>query len=415
MEEWKEYTIGEVCETQTGPFGSQLHSEDYVKFGTPIVTVEHLGNKNFTTQNLPCISDKDKERLSKYILKEGDVVFSRVGSVDRCSYVSKLYNGWLFSGRCLRVRPKNLLNLDSLFLYYYFTNPKVKTFIRNIAVGATMPSINTKLLNEIPISLPSLPIQQKIAAILSSLDEKIETNRKINARLEELAQAIFKSWFIDFTPFSGKMPEDWEENSLIDMVEIVKGGDWGKEELMGSYKKRVLCIRGADLNSIKVGEKGCIPTRYILEKNFNQKYLSPHDIIVEISGGSPTQSTGRIAMISHSILDDNDNSIICTNFCKTLKIKNPYHFYFYYLWNYLYDKRIMFIYENGSNGIKNLNLTNLLERENHPIPSKTVVLDFCKMVEPIFIKIQNLGKESARLAELRDTLLPKLMSGEIKV
>ncbi|MDE7421319.1 MAG: restriction endonuclease subunit S [Muribaculaceae bacterium] len=223
MSEWKEYRIGEICETQTGPFGSQLHNEDYVAVGTPIVTVEHLGCKNFTTQNLPFVSDEDSKRLSKYTLKEGDIVFSRVGSVDRCSYVSAPYDGWLFSGRCLRVRPKDNDVLDSQFLYYHFSNEKVKTFIRNIAVGATMPSINTKLLNEVPISLPSLSEQKKIADILSSLDEKIETNRKINARLEELAQAIFKSWFIDFESFGGKMPEDWSLCKLEDITIINSG------------------------------------------------------------------------------------------------------------------------------------------------------------------------------------------------
>ena len=80
--------LSELAEIQTGPFGSQLHKEDYVVNGTPIVTVEHLGNRKFTEQNLPCVSDKDKERLKKYMLKTGAIVFSRVGSVDRCSYVS---------------------------------------------------------------------------------------------------------------------------------------------------------------------------------------------------------------------------------------------------------------------------------------------------------------------------------------
>ena len=97
--------LRDIADIQTGPFGSQLHKEDYVDIGTPIVTVEHLGNRVFTEQNLPKVSDEDKARLSKYVLKEGDIVFSRVGSVDRCSYVDAAHDGWMFSGRCLRVRP----------------------------------------------------------------------------------------------------------------------------------------------------------------------------------------------------------------------------------------------------------------------------------------------------------------------
>ena len=173
--------LSSLADIQTGPFGSQLHKEDYVDIGTPIVTVEHLGNKRFTEQNLPCVSDEDKERLSKYVLRQGDIVFSRVGSVDRCSYVSDEYAGWMFSGRCLRVRP--FAEIDPEYLYYYFTLETTKQFVRGIATGATMPSINTKFMGEVPVTYPSLDIQRKIADILATIDEKIELNNAINENL----------------------------------------------------------------------------------------------------------------------------------------------------------------------------------------------------------------------------------------
>ncbi|WP_322203456.1 restriction endonuclease subunit S [Acutalibacter intestini] len=174
-------SLSSLADIQTGPFGSQLHKEDYVDIGTPIVTVEHLGRKRFSEQNLPCVSAQDKERLSKYILQEGDIVFSRVGSVDRCSYVSKEYAGWMFSGRCLRVRPN--ADIDSQFLYYYFTLETTKQFVRGIATGATMPSINTKFMGEVPVVYPSIEIQRKIAVILSAIDNKIDVNNVINENL----------------------------------------------------------------------------------------------------------------------------------------------------------------------------------------------------------------------------------------
>lgn len=177
----KIYLLGNIANVQTGPFGSQLHKEDYVEFGTPMVTVEHLGNRAFTKQNLPMISDSDKKRLNKYVLNEGDIVFSRVGSVDRCSYVDNKHLGWMFSGRCLRIRPCNVVY--PLYLYYYFCMENTKQFIRNIAVGATMPSINTKLMKDLEVPLPTMEIQQKIALILSALDDKIELNNKINENL----------------------------------------------------------------------------------------------------------------------------------------------------------------------------------------------------------------------------------------
>ena len=170
-----------LADIQTGPFGSQLHKEDYVEIGTPIETVEHLGNRIFTEQNLPRVSDDDKARLEKYVLQHGDIVFSRVGSVDRCSFVDEEHDGWLFSGRCLRVRPNE--QIDAMYLYYYFCMEETKQFVRNIAVGATMPSINTKLMGEVPITYPSLIEQKRTAKILAAIDDRIENNTKINDNL----------------------------------------------------------------------------------------------------------------------------------------------------------------------------------------------------------------------------------------
>ena len=176
----KKRFLRDIAEIQTGPFGSQLHKEDYVDVGTPIVTVEHLGCRVFSEQNLPMVSDADKSRLSKYVLKKGDIVFSRVGSVDRCSFVDPKHDGWMFSGRCLRVRPSE--EVDSLFLYYFFCLNTTKEFVRSIAVGATMPSINTKLLGEVEVVCPEIEEQRKIADILSKIDDKIEENQKINEK-----------------------------------------------------------------------------------------------------------------------------------------------------------------------------------------------------------------------------------------
>ena len=173
--------LRDIADIQTGPFGSQLHKEDYVDVGTPIVTVEHLGKRVFTEQNLPRVSEQDKKRLNKYILQTGDIVFSRVGSVDRCSFVDSKHDGWMFSGRCLRVRPSS--EICPLYLYYFFCLEETKQFVRNVAVGATMPSINTKLLGEVEIAFPNINVQNQVASLLSTIDSKIETNEKINDNL----------------------------------------------------------------------------------------------------------------------------------------------------------------------------------------------------------------------------------------
>ena len=382
MSDWKECTIGELCETQTGPFGSQLHNEDYVDNGTPIVTVEHLGSKNFTNQNLPCVSDNDKERLSKYILKEGDIVFSRVGSVDRCSYVSNLNNGWLFSGRCLRIRSKDKNALNDQFIYYHFCNPKIKTFIRNIAVGATMPSINTKLMNEVPISLPPLTVQKKIAGILSALDEKIETNRKINARLEEMAHAIFKSWFIDFTPFGGQMPSDWELKPIDEVYSIKYGKNISKSEL-------------SDNGYPVYGANGII--------GFTDK-CNVNKIVTLIT--SRGNGSGEV-----SYTRDKDAFITNNSF-----IVSPLSYYKYLSFPYIFQSFLRIDFKSFCSGSAQPQLTNTsISSLSIMVPTKDIIDKFTQLCGAFYEKIFSLYKESARLGELRDALLPKLMSGEIKI
>ena len=401
MSEWKEYRIGEICDTQTGPFGSQLHNEDYVEEGTPIVTVEHLGSKNFTTQNLPFVSDEDTKRLSKYTLKEGDIVFSRVGSVDRCSYVSTPYNGWLFSGRCLRVRPEDNEILDSQFLYYHFSSEKIKTFIRNIAVGATMPSINTKLLNEVPISIPPLSIQKKIADILSSLDEKIETNRKINARLEALAQAIFKSWFIDFEPFGGKMPKDWENITLKSCTNKISDGVHNTVVDTPNTNYYLLSCKNIIGGKLNINDKERTIDFNTFQKLRKRTCLEKDDILLSSVG-----TIGELVFLTENLENiEFQRSVAMIKANKD--IINPIYL-FYWLRS---QKNII---KNMAHGAVQQCLF-LKDIEEIPIrlPSIGIMNSFASLGKAIQNYIFENNKESARIAELRDTFLPKLMSGEL--
>ena len=192
-EGWVETTLGEIAKVQTGPFGSQLKNEQYIIGGTPVVTVEHIVDFKIKDFNYPSVTEEDAKRLSKYLLKEGDIVFTRVGSVDLSAYVNRNQDGWMFSSRMLSVRPSKEIN--SKFLSYFFQQSTFRNYLLKIAVGATMPSLNTSILKEIPVSYPSLSEQKSIAAILTSFDDKIELLQAQNKTLEELAQTIFKEWF----------------------------------------------------------------------------------------------------------------------------------------------------------------------------------------------------------------------------
>lgn len=182
--DWEVKQLGEAADVKTGPFGSSLHERDYVLDGTPIITVEHLGERGVEHINLPMVSDADHKRLSAYILEVGDIVFSRVGSVDRNALVRETEAGWLFSGRLLRVRPQRKL-VHPMFLSYQFHSERFKLAVRNVAVGQTMASLNTKILNGLVVYLPTLAEQSAIADVLSDMDAELAAleARREKARL----------------------------------------------------------------------------------------------------------------------------------------------------------------------------------------------------------------------------------------
>ena len=189
---WTDATVGDFASVQTGPFGSQLHNEDYVESGTPIITVEHMDGKYIAHRNLPLVSQNDVDRLRKYDLHTGDIVFSRVGSVDRAVTVSQHEDGWLFSGRCLRVRPYDP-NTGSYFLWW-FNQPVIRQLVTASAVGATMPSINTSILNSIRIVFPQKDIVTQFCKMADGLIEIIATNleeiRKLNDAREYIQLSL---------------------------------------------------------------------------------------------------------------------------------------------------------------------------------------------------------------------------------
>lgn len=189
---WTDATVGDFASVQTGPFGSQLHNENYVESGTPIITVEHMDGKYIAHRNLPLVSQNDVDRLRKYDLHTGDIVFSRVGSVDRAVMVSQHEDGWLFSGRCLRVRPYDP-NTGSYFLWW-FNQPVIRQLVTASAVGATMPSINTSILNSIRIVFPQKDIVTQFCKMADGLIEIIATNleeiRKLNDAREYIQLSL---------------------------------------------------------------------------------------------------------------------------------------------------------------------------------------------------------------------------------
>ena len=372
-----------IADIQTGPFGSQLHKEDYVETGTPIVTVEHLGNRVFTEQNLPRVSDSDKARLIKYTLSTGDIIFSRVGSVDRCSYVDKSHDGWMFSGRCLRVRPTELV--DSLYLYYYFCLEETKQFVRNIAVGATMPSINTKLLGEVEIALPDLNNQKRIAAVLSSLDDKIENNQKLNDNLADLLQTIYQGRF---------------SNDILAVNQGVLSD---------------ICSYSTD--KVAVSELN-VRTYFSTENMLSGKAGSTE--ATSLPTTSQTTACHKGDTLISNIRPYFKKIVYCEDNCgcstDVLCFTPSQPCYSAYLFSTLYADKFFAFMVAGSKGTK-MPRGDKQQIMTYPVvlPSEEELAGFNTIASPLLEQIYSNRAENKRLSILRDTLLPKLMSGEINV
>lgn len=400
----KEIFLRELADIQTGPFGSQLHKEDYVENGTPIVTVEHLGNKDFSEQNLPRVSNSDKDRLKKYVLKEGDIVFSRVGSVDRCSYVDKTHAGWMFSGRCLRVRPNT--EIDSEYLYYYFCMDEIKEFVRNIAVGATMPSINTKLLGEVTVRFPDLVQQKKIAGVLSAIDGKIKVNQKINDNLQKQLYEIYKTWYQDFlcidnltlieSPY-GKIPQGWHYSMLGDLCKSVSvTHNFNTERLIFLNTGDVEDGMFLHSDYMAVADMPGQAKKTIMQNDILYSEIRPinrHFAYVDFQADNYVVST-KLMVIRATSFDS----------------RRLYHFLT------LQDtlEELQMQAESRSGTFPQIRFENISKLPILIADSNTETA-FVTLLHAAYNQIEHNNSENKKLSELRNSLLPQLMSGKIDV
>ena len=338
------------------------------------------------------------------ILPKGAICVSCIGNI---GYVGKTITNCVSNQQINSIVPSENINSDYVFYLMKWLWP----YFKNYEGQSTALSIlNKSQFSKIEIPCHSRKQQDDIANILNNIDDRIELNNAINNNLEQQAQSIFKEWFID-----NPENENWSNGTFSELIQSTLSGDWGKESPTGNNTEKVYCVRGADIPEVRAGNKGKMPTRYILPKNYASKKLTAGDIVVEISGGSPTQSTGRCTAISESLLNRYDSGMVCTNFCRAIKPLSGYSMFIYYYWQYLYDKGVFFSYENGTTGIKNLDISGFLGTEPIIIPPKEKVLAFDDYCQTVFDCIFANGKESEQLSQLRDTILPKLMSGELDV
>jgi type I restriction enzyme S subunit len=230
---WATVSLGEVCdagrgEVRTGPFGSQLHESDYSTEGTPVVMPKDIATGRVDDSAIARVSHHHVERLSQHKLSVGDIVYGRRGDIGRRALISEREEGWLCGTGCLRISPGKQA-VDSQFLFYRLGEHSVVADIRNRAIGATMPNLNTTILRDTILTIPPLSMQRRIAAVLGAYDDLIEVNRRRIALLEEMARGLFEEWFVRFRfpghenvtineTAEGPLPEGWRVTTLNDLL-----------------------------------------------------------------------------------------------------------------------------------------------------------------------------------------------------
>ena len=405
MEDWTEYKLGDIADIQTGPFGSQLHQRDYVPVGIPCIMPTNIGTRlNIDTTNIAHVKEEDVERLNRHCVKEGDIIYSRRGDIEKSAYILPENEGWLCGTGCLRIRIISNSILPR-FIAYQLSTPKCKNWIVGNAVGSTMLNLNSSILKELPISAPVKKEQERIMSILKSIDDKIEVNRRINDNLEQQAQALFKSWFVDFEPFKdhpfveselGMIPKGWDVRSLSDIADYVNGLAMQKfRPVEGEAGLPVLKIRELGQGLCDDNSELCSPSLI-----GNKYIINDGDIIFSWSGTLMVKEWcgGKCGLNQHLFV----------------VIPNSYPKWFVYQWTKYHLYNFIRIAKDKAVTMGHIKRGEL-DKAKVIIPNGELMSKIDILMRPLFDSTIRNELESRRLAELRDTLLPRLMSGKIKL
>lgn len=405
MSEWKEYKLGDCVEMQKG---FAFKSSDYINHGIKIIKVSNLNQYRFDDNSCVFISPILAEQFSRYSLVEDDIIISTVGSwptnpesvVGKVCRVPKIINGSLLNQNAVRLRVKQ--NFNQRFLYYILSGSKFSSFIANTAQGsANQASITLEDIRSYEFISPSIKGQEEIVSILKSLDDKIEVNKKICENLEAQAQALFKHWFIDFAPFKdgkfveselGLIPEGWRVGNIYEYIDVIYGAPY-KSSLFNDKKNGLPLIRIRDLKTYS-------PQFYTPEVLPTTEYIEAGDVVA----GMDAEFIPYLWLGEKGVL----NQRCCKFKGKDNRISN-----YYILFLVKPELEYVQSYKTGTT-VSHLGKSDI-DRFRFVTPPLDVILSFSDMVNSMKEEVVTRAKESSRLATLRDTLLPKLMSGQIKV
>ena len=398
--EWKEVRLGDVCDLIAG---FAFKAKDFGEFPTKVIKIGDIKPPfvDYVGQVGVDISNYDINRLSKYTVKYGDYVLAMTGATigKVGKYISKNFS--YINQRVLKFSPKQ--NVDADYINYIIcSNIFAKYVVNYVDSESAQPNISASTISKFAFQIPSeKDDQRRIASILSSLDRKIELNNKINADLEEMAQAIFKNWFIDFEPFKdgkfvdselGMIPEGWKVGSPYEYVKVVYGAP---------YKSAKFNDNGEGLPLIRIRDlKDCNPQFYTPEILPQTEYVNMGDIVA----GMDAEFIPHIWKGNTGLL----NQRVCKLMPQQTSISNLFVLY-------LMKPELEFVqsYKTGTT-VSHLGKADI-DKFVVVLPPLKVVEECSKILDSILQRIKNISAESRTLSLLRDTLLPRLMSGELEV
>lgn len=373
-------------EIKTGPFGTQLKASEYVDRGTPVLNVRNLGFSTVNTEKIEMVGNETIKRLSAHTLHTGDIVFGRKGAVERHAFISEFEDGWMQGSDCIRLRVKNE-RINARYLSYYFLTPQHRSFMLSMCShGTTMASLNQKIIEMISIPLPERKVQDQVVAVLSALDEKIKNNQEINDNLQQQAAALFSSLY----------DRSNTEVRFTDLIQILGGGT-PKTGENTYWNGNIAFFTPKDVG---------IPYTLITEKTISKEGLShcnsrlyPVNTVFVTARGT----VGKVGMSGVPMAMNQS--------CYALVGKETHQLlvYFYTL------KAVDRLKHKASGAVFDAITTRDFESEQIMKLSDDDATAFLRVAEPMFQEVLNNNIENLRLSTLRDSLLPKLMSGEIDV
>ncbi len=397
MSEWRECKLGDFADIQTGPFGSQLHAADYVDVGIPSIMPTNIGSRlEVRTDTIACIKESDAKRLEKYLVKENDIVYSRRGDVEKCAFITSEQSGWLCGTGCLRVR---FISNELLpkFCAYYLSSDDIKGWVSGNAVGTTMPNLNSSILLKLPLTLPPIPEQKSIAAVLSSLDDKIDLLHRQNHTLEAMAATLFRQWFVE------EAGEDWEEATLDDVTTRITDGAHASPPTV-EYGLPMASVK--DMYQWGINTESC---RHISQEDFEDLVKADcrplkNDILIAKDG----------SYLKHVFVAENDMDVVILSSIAILRPNGKFHPLLLATFLKLDSTKVAL--ENIVTGavIPRIVLKDF-RKFKLSLPPKELQDQALLSIQPLYEKCWENDRQISTLSALRDTLLPKLMSGEVRV